>query len=38
MNVVKTYTLLLQYISVMSSCSTDESYLDKATDNNFELK
>lgn len=38
MNMVKTYTMFLQHISVLSSNSAKEKYVDEKKDSNFEIK
>jgi len=38
MNIVKTYTMFLQHISVFSSVSTNESYIDEHADHNPHIK
>jgi hypothetical protein len=38
MNLVRTYTMFLQYISILSSTSIDDTYIDKVNDRDFHLK
>lgn len=38
MNMVKTYTMFLQYISVLSSTSLNDSYVDEFGDRDFCIK
>jgi hypothetical protein len=38
MNMVKTYTMFLQYISVLSSTSLKDSYVDEIMDKDFSIK
>ncbi len=38
MNLVKTYTMFLQHISVLSSTSVKDTYVDEINDNEFQIK
>ena len=38
MNLVRTYTVFLQYISVVSSTSSRDDFVDKINDKDFEIK
>jgi hypothetical protein len=38
MNLVKTYTMFLQYISIDTSISLKDDYVDQVGDQNFEVK